>query len=228
MLLITAMDRQLFITEDGSPSFMIHGKNVTYHSRFGALQESMHVFINAGLKPLIGKPETLFVFEMGFGTGLNAFLTAQQAQQGRKNVHYSAVELFPLAESEMNEMVLSNMFSQPHDLQLMKAIHKADWEKDTLINTYFTLNKKNIDLLRYTFANPVHLVFFDAFDPMEQPELWTTEVFKKLYDAMLADGILVTYCCKGQVRRNLKEAGFYVEKIPGPPGKREITRAYRK
>lgn len=213
------MNRKVIITEDGSPTVFLPEKQVTYHSIHGAIQESNFIFIEAGLKPLLHQYDTLHIFEMGFGTGLNALLTLQQATRFQQKIEYHTVELFPLTLEEV--MKLGYQYTNHF------VLHQCPWEEEVKINKYFRLFKTQQSLLDYTTARYSHFVYFDAFDPEVQPELWTEEIFKKIYDFMLPNGIFVTYCSKGSVRRSMLSVGFSVEKLPGPPGKREIMRACR-
>jgi len=220
------MERKVIITKDGSHSISIPEMNVTYHSIHGAIQESKHVFIEAGLRyasELFNRLGPLHILEVGFGTGLNALLTLIEADKIKMNVHYSALELYPLTQQEYNflnycealNVSLQNVFEQ---------LHECVWEKEAHILPNFSLFKTNQSLLNFTTDQFYDLVYFDAFAPSSQPELWTKQVFEKLYAMMSSNGILVTYCSKGDVRRAMQSAGFAVEKIPGPVGKREMIR----
>lgn len=221
------MQRQPVITKDGSHTISIPEMNVTYHSHHGAIQESMHVYINAGLKYISEtlKATEICIFEMGFGTGLNALLTLMEAEKNQLTIHYTTVELFPLL---VDEIILLNYCEQLHrkDLEpVFQQLHQCDWEKDISITPFFTLHKIKNSLQDFTASKPQNLIFYDAFAPSAQPELWTKETFEKLYQILLPGGILVTYCSKSDVRRAMQAAGFIVEKIQGPRGKREMVRA---
>lgn len=214
------MLREIILTKDGSHSVSIPEMNVTYHSVHGAVQESMHVFIHAGFHYIkdIFPSGPVHILEIGFGTGLNALLTLQEAATLQRPVHYTSLELFPLEERQALEL---NYASQPY----FTALHTSNWEEDVQLSPFFTLHKKRSSLLDFSSGPRFHLVYFDAFAPVAQPELWTREVFEKLQNALLPSGALVTYCSKGDVRRAMQAAGFKVEKIAGPPGKREMVRA---
>lgn len=216
----------MIITKDGSHTISIPERNVTYHSTYGAIQESKHVFIEAGLHYLMDqfKPTIFEVFEMGFGTGLNTFLTAIEAKRQVVKIHYTAVEQFPLTDDEVKSL---NYTEQLQHEDLFQKIHDYEWEKDIIISEHFTLQKKKADLLSFSSVETFNLIYYDAFAPRAQPELWTKEVFEKLFHLLQPDGILVTYCSKGDVRRAMIAAGFIVKKLPGPPGKREILRAIK-
>ena len=211
------MKREIITTKDGSKSISIPEQNVTYHSIHGALQESNHVFIEAGLRPLLNQLETIHIFEMGFGTGLNALLSLQIAITHQQKINYTAVELFPLTIEEASALNYTH--------ESFMQLHQCDWEKDNELNRYFTLHKTNGSLLNYSTNKTIHLIYFDAFAPAAQPELWTKDIFDKLYSILAVNGVLVTYCSKGSVKRAMLEAGFSVEKIPGALHKREMIRA---
>lgn len=205
------MKRELLVTADGSHTIAIPDMNVTYHSTHGAIQESMHVFIHAGLQAI--QAPAIRIFEMGFGTGLNALLTLQYATTP---VYYYAVEQFPLTAQEIE------------GLNYGTDLHQYPWNKDVKISEKFTLHKAHASLLDVSpVVQPFHLIYYDAFAPASQPELWSVAVFEKLYSLLEPGGMLVTYCSKGDVRRAMLAAGFNVEKLAGPPGKREMLRAVR-
>jgi tRNA U34 5-methylaminomethyl-2-thiouridine-forming methyltransferase MnmC len=221
------MLREVQITSDGSATIAIPEQHVTYHSIHGAIQESKHVFIEAGLKPMLNKFEAIHLFEMGFGTGLNALLTLQHALRLNQKIVYTTVELFPLL---MNEVLQLNYAEQLHARDLKKyflQMHECEWEKDIELHPLFVLHKSNISLTDLILSKQFHLIYFDAFAPSFQPELWTEVIFKKLYAVLETNGMLVTYCSKGDVRRAMLSAGFKVEKLKGPPGKREMIRAVK-
>ena len=222
------MKRLIQSTSDGSQTIFVPEMRVTYHSTFGAVQESRHVFIDAGLKPLIKTKEVINVFEMGFGTGLNALMTFQQSVKLQQKIYYCTVELYPLAEEEYSGLnfaiPLQDELLQPYFLHL----HESDWEKDTSIGSSFCLHKSRIGIEEFSAIRLLDLIYYDAFDPAVQPALWTEAIFKKLFSMLLPGGILVTYSSKGAVRRAMLAAGFSIEKLKGPPGKREITRAIKK
>jgi tRNA U34 5-methylaminomethyl-2-thiouridine-forming methyltransferase MnmC len=218
------MKREIITTSDGSHTVQVPEMNVTYHSHHGAIQESMHVFINAGLlyqaDRLTGTQ--LCIFEMGFGTGLNAFLTALEAEKSNIEIHYTAVEQYPLSSEEA---VALNYAENLGNKKLFEDLHLCEWNKNVSLRKHFILRKEHSSLLSYSPTESFDLIYYDAFAPAAQPELWTEAVFKKLVDMLLPGGILVTYCSKGDVRRAMMAAGFIIEKIPGPKGKREMVRA---
>ena len=230
------MKRSLIITKDGSHTVSIPEMNVSYHSLHGAIQESRHVFIEQGLDFFLNNNPTadIQVLEMGFGTGLNALLTLVEAGPNL-NIHYMAIELFPLTIEEANLLNYCEQIKRQDLLPLFKKMHRCDWETDIAINPFFTIHKLMLSLLtikdsKFTYHNFLSpdIIYFDAFAPAAQPELWTKGVFEMLYAILKNKGILVTYCSKGEVRRAMQAAGFIVEKVPGPTGKREIVRALKK
>ncbi len=211
------MKRTIFITADGSPSISIEKMGVTYHSKYGAIAESMHVYINAGLMPLLNKHETINIFEMGFGTGINAYLSLLEATKNKQMIYYETVELNPL---ELKEIVLLN--ENIRDKNFVK-LHEANWNNSIKITDYFTLHKLNKTLETYFTTQQFHLIYFDAFSPANQPELWTTEIFKQMFSILLPAGVLVTYSSQSQARRNMQAAGFTVKKFGGIFGKRDCV-----
>ncbi|MEO8404637.1 MAG: tRNA (5-methylaminomethyl-2-thiouridine)(34)-methyltransferase MnmD [Chitinophagaceae bacterium] len=220
------MDREIILTEDGSHTVSVPEMNVTYHSVHGAIQESMHVFIDAGFRQFSDQAE-LRIFEMGFGTGLNALLTLIEAEKTKQQIDYTSIELFPLQAKEIGKLNYCGQLNCKDLEPVFTQLHQCDWEKEIQITEHFTLQKLNTSLSAFnpSTLQPFHLIYYDAFAPSAQPELWTTEIFEKLYNLLNNKGALVTYCSKGGVRRAMKAAGFAIEKIPGPPYKREMVRA---
>ena len=218
------MERKIVITGDGSHSIAIPELHITYHSIHGAIQESKHVFIDAGLKYLLGNsvPNPFNIFEMGFGTGLNAFLTAIEAKNQKIKIQYTAVERFPITPAEAVSLNYPDVLDHAG---LFHTIHESKWNEAITINEYFTLKKVEANLLNFSSSQDFNLVYYDAFAPGAQPELWTKDIFEKLFHMLELNGVLVTYCSKGDVRRAMVAAGFAVKKMPGPPGKREMLRA---
>lgn len=219
------MEREIQITGDGSATIAIPEMQVTYHSRHGAIQESMHVFIEAGLKPLLHHYETLHIFEMGFGTGLNALLTVLCAQEKQQKISYEAVEAYPLEPALAEKLNYHEQLQQSQVKATLNTLHTAPWGQPIPLSPWFTLHKHNSTLANLSIGQRFHLIYYDAFAPSAQPELWTVEIFTQLFNLLREGGVLVTYCSKGNVRRAMQTAGFLVEKIPGPPGKREMVRA---
>lgn len=216
--------RELQETADGSHTLFIPQMDEHYHSVNGAVQESRHVFIEAGLHHQDKKDIT--VFEIGFGTGLNAFLTLLDAEDKNCKIDYYSVELYPL-EPEIVQALNYGELICPEKKDLFYALHAAAWDKTEYITDYFTLHKIHGDNNNCLLPDDIDLVYFDAFAPDKQPEMWNQEIFDKLYAHMSEGGILTTYCAKGVVRRVMQKAGYSVERIPGPPGKREMLRAIK-
>lgn len=221
------MERKIIQTRDGSHTISIPEMNVTYHSIHGAIRESRHVFIEAGLHYLINQStnQPISLFEMGFGTGLNAFLTAIESEKLRKQIHYTTIDQFPLSIAETNSLNYTAILS---DKDLFQKIQDSNWEEDVMLSDFFTLRKEENNLINYSTNQPFNLIYYDAFAPSAQPELWTKEVFEKMHHLLKPNGIVVTYCSKGDVRRAMIAAGFEVKKLTGPPGKREMLRAVKK
>lgn len=219
-------NRKIILTEDGSSSLFVPELNEQYHSVHGAIQESMHVFIQAGLA-FVSNNKTVNVFEVGFGTGLNALLTYQYCLKNDLKAVYHSVEKYPLPMGEVEQLNYPQQINTEGMEEYFNKIHQANWNQQVMINSNFSLLKTQADLRTFVPPRNYHLVYFDAFGPDKQPDLWTVTVFKQLYGCLLKGGVLVTYSAKGTVRRSLIEVGFKVERIPGPPGKREMIRAIK-
>jgi tRNA U34 5-methylaminomethyl-2-thiouridine-forming methyltransferase MnmC len=203
--------------------------NVTYHSIHGAIQESRHVFIEAGFKAVMAlkAARRIHIFEMGFGTGLNALLTLIESEKQEGIIYYETVEDFPMDNEQSRSLNYCDKL-QRNDLRIrFEQLHTCEWEKEIPITPNFIFKKTRVNLLNFETSKTFELIYFDAFDPNSQPELWTEEVFNKMFSILNPDGILVTYSSKGDVRRAMQSAGFSIDKIPGPPGKREMVRARR-
>lgn len=210
-------------TADGSNTLFVPQLDEHYHSVKGALTESEHIFIRMGLEhsPLT----SLRLLEIGFGTGLNAFLTLLAAERLNKSIHYTGIELYPLEENTLKQLDYPTAICKEREEDYYR-LHSCKWEQDNRITDNFTLHKIKGDFTKYRFTGTYDLVYFDAFAPEKQAEMWTQELFNSLYVIMSKGGILTTYCAKGIIRRMLQSAGFTVERLPGPPqGKREILRA---
>ena len=217
---------QLVETKDGSQTILNSELGSTYHSRHGALTESKHVFVDKGLRKLIeGRVTDITLLEMGFGTGLNALLTFHESETNSIKIQYHALELFPVPESVWRAYQLPKEVDGLYSI--FESMHSAKWNEPIALNDQFKLTKHQVSLLDFESEVKFNLVYFDAFEPETQPELWTEEVFQKLFLMIQEGGVLTTYCCKGYVRRNMIAAGFVVEKVPGPPGKREMIVAQR-
>ncbi|MGB0886594.1 MAG: tRNA (5-methylaminomethyl-2-thiouridine)(34)-methyltransferase MnmD [Vicingaceae bacterium] len=218
--------RELKITADGSHTLFIPELDETYHSTHGAIQEAKHVFIEAGLNYIDEKK--LNILEIGFGTGLNAFLTMLEANRMKLKVNYFSLEAFPLDIEIINQLNYNKeLSSKAKEIQLFNKLHFVAWERLEEITTNFSLKKQKIALAEFIPNEKFDLIFFDAFGPRVQPEMWTKEIFENMYNSLNENGVLVTYCAKGSVKRTIKEVGFKLESIPGPPGKREMSRAIK-
>jgi tRNA U34 5-methylaminomethyl-2-thiouridine-forming methyltransferase MnmC len=217
------------ITQDGSHTLAIPELNVTYHSRHGAILESKHVFITEGLKEFtlgFNNP-VVRILEMGLGTGLNALLTLIENEHLKRTIHYTGLELFPLHHTEIMALNYCSQLNRDDLFTVFEKMHTSEWEKDIEVVPGFILHKKQQSLPGYFTAEKYQVIYFDAFAPLAQPELWAGPVFEKMYAMLDETGILVTYCSKGEVRRTMQAAGFIVHKRPGPPGKREMVRAFK-
>ena len=210
-------------TADGSYTLYVPELDEHYHSVKGALTESQHIFIDMGLKhSSVLAPRIL---EIGLGTGLNCFLTLLNAEESRRTIHYTGIERYPLDMDIIKRLDYPKLVGKGHETDY-RAIHEALWEEDTALSPWFTLHKIKGDFTQYALEKGYDIIYFDAFAPEKQPEMWEQSLFDKLYQVLNDGGILTTYCAKGVVRRMLQAAGFVVERLPGPPGgKREMVRA---
>ncbi|MCC8174441.1 MAG: tRNA (5-methylaminomethyl-2-thiouridine)(34)-methyltransferase MnmD [Odoribacter sp.] len=214
--------REFLITEDGSHTLYVPELKEHYHSTYGAIQESKHVYIDAGLNHL--KKSAISILEAGFGTGLNALLSLLYAQEKEIKINYHSIEKYPLTQEEFNLLNYENFFSKDNSAYL-KKLHTVEWEKETEITPSFTLHKYKKDFREVDFNEKFDLVFYDAFNPDVQPHLWSKEVLSNFYKALKLGGILTTYCVKGEIKKHLRNLGFTIERLPGPPGKRHMLRA---
>ena len=218
----------LITTADGSNSLISNQFLVAYHSQHGAIQESNHVFIEAGFLAQYQKNHLIKVLEIGFGTGLNALMTYIEAQKLQVNVAYSTLEPYPISWSLAKKLNYLSIFKAKRNSVVFQQMHCHSFDEWHSIDKDFRFRKINADASTFSSHNLYNLIYFDAFAPETQPELWTEDVFRRLYNMMDNEGILVTYCAKGAVKRTLKKVGFEVEALPGPPGKREMTRAIKR
>ncbi len=216
------MEVNIQTTADGSQTLFVPALDEHYHSVKGALTESLHIFIHSGLNECtVSEPRIL---EVGFGTALNAFLTLVEAEKGR-TIHYTSLEKYPLPMEIIDKMEYTK-FVDSSFAPYYKSIHSSSWNEWNCITPHFHLRKIETDLTSLMFKEQYDIVYFDAFAPEKQPEMWTQDIMNRIYDCLAPGGIFVTYCAKGAVRRMLQTAGFRTERIPGPPGgKREILRA---
>lgn len=217
----SAPKHEIITTADGSSSLYLPHLDETYHSRHGAVQESLHVFIRNGLDDAFAQGRSqMRVLEVGFGTGLNALLALQWTDVRKVAMHYFTVEPFILPLE-----TLAQLHYDANDQERFLQLHQAPWNEDVELFPTFTLKKLEGRLGEVDLPNDVDVVFYDAFGPRAQSDMWSVELFALLFARLQPGGVLVTYCAKGQVRRDLQTAGFVTERLPGPPGKREMLRA---
>jgi tRNA U34 5-methylaminomethyl-2-thiouridine-forming methyltransferase MnmC len=217
------LKREIITTGDGSKTIQIMDWQEQYHSKHGAIQEAYHVFIKSGLD--LFKDQKIQILEIGFGTGLNAFITLIEFEKRNLQIKYTGVEAYPVSNEELEQLnYLEELksLSRKDDFDLM---HSAPWGQEIEIAKNFSLNKQQKFFKEIDALNTYDLIYFDAFGARVQPELWTVEIFQIMFNAMRIGGYLVTYAAKGSVRRAMLEVGFLVERLPGPPGKREMLRA---
>jgi len=213
---------ELKITEDGSHTLFVPELNEHYHSTHGAIQEAMHVYLNAGFNFCSQNP--IHILEIGFGTGLNCFLTLLEAQKQNRTVFYHSIELYPIKKEHIQSLNYTDQIENS-DKDLFLKLHKTEWDREVKITSNFTLSKLQGDLREFNSPTIYDLIYFDAFAPDIQPELWTQDIFNKLYKHLRPDAILTTYSTKGVIKRAMRSAGFEVKRLPGPPGKRQMLRA---
>ncbi len=211
----------IFETGDGSHSILSEKFGVTYHSKHGAIQETQHVFIKHGLKSKLGTSHSISILEIGFGTGLNALMTLLEIKDLSIQVDYHTYEAYPISMETAKQLNYPKLLGI--DSKKFLIMHEIDFEKEHLIsnNFHFTKYKKSFDTIG--FVNQFDIIYFDAYGPGQQPELWDKPLMEKMFLALKKDGILTTYCAQGAFKRNLKAVGFTVQTVPGPPGKREMT-----
>ncbi len=215
---------EIQLTADGSQTLYVPEIDEHYHSVNGAIQESQHVYIETGL--LHCNKKELNILEFGFGTGLNAFLTAIESEKRGLKINYTSIEKYPLPASITNQLNYTSKFPEK-DHFLFKNIHDCDWEIPARITDYFSIQKIKSDFSAFNPSLQYDLIYYDAFAPDKQPEVWSQEIFNTIYANTKPEGILTTYCAKGNIRRMLQSSGFTVERLPGPPGKREMLRAVK-
>lgn len=219
------MKRRIITTEDGSKTIQIEDWDEQYHSKHGAVQEAYHVFIEHGLR--LFKNESINLLEIGFGTGLNALITLLEAPRQQLSIDYVGVEAFPVSKQEVDALDYCQQLDANDQQEVFQKMHSSPWEETISITSDFSLLKQKKDFKEIDEENLFNLIYFDAFGARVQPELWTEEIFLKMYHALKRNGVLVTYAAKGSVRRAMQAVGFTVERLPGPPGKREMLRAIK-
>jgi tRNA U34 5-methylaminomethyl-2-thiouridine-forming methyltransferase MnmC len=223
--MIDGIDFEFLITADGSHTIRNKNLDVTYHSRHGAIKESMHVFINAGLQYMMAKKNRLKIFELGFGTGLNALLTLLETERSELYVDYTGIDTNPLPVGAIEQMNYPVLLENKANDGILKNMHTIPFNEVNTISGKFNLTRINSGFEAFNSIETFDLIYYDAFAPNAQPELWTQEIFEKIKGMMNEGGCLVTYCSKSDVRRAMQAAGLTVSKLPGPPGKREMIRA---
>ena len=212
---------KLIATKDASHTLFSEIYKEHYHSVYGALDESYHIFIKAGLRQI--KKDNISIFEMGFGTGLNAFLSLLESEKQNLNIVYTTIEKHPVPASIYRQL----NYAKEQEKELFLKLHQADWQSKQIITPFFSLIKTEGSILNYQHQNYYDLIYYDAFSPEIQPDLWSEDIFLRIYEKLNKGGILMTYTVKGTVKRALKSVGFKIEKLPGPIGKREILKAYK-
>ncbi len=220
------MKREIIITEDGSTSIHLPDWNENYHSKHGAIQEARHVFIKNGLALFDNQPVS--ILEIGFGTGLNAIITYLESEKNHQKIDYFGVEAFPVSSEEIEMMNYMQQLNASNSQETFEKMHQSVWEEKVELSAHFSITKRKQFFNDIIDQNCIDLIYFDAFGYRVQPELWSTEIFHKMFDALKPNGILVTYAARGVVKRSMIEVGFTVEKLAGPPGKREMFRARKK
>lgn len=219
------MQREIITTADGSKTIRITDWDEQYHSKHGAIQEAYHVFIKYGLHAF-QNPEVK-ILEIGFGTGLNALITLLEASKSNTKVMYYGVEAYPISKEELSQLNYITELNVQDFGEQFNQMHGSPWEVEVAISNDFLLHKKQCDFKEISYENCMDLIYFDAFGARVQPELWTADIFTIMFKALKKNGILVTYAAKGSVRRAMQAVGFKVERLPGPPGKREMLRAIK-
>ncbi len=221
------MDRIIEISGDGSHTLFVPALDEHYHSTRGAVQEAMHVYLQAGLQRC--DKQEVQLLEIGFGTGLNAFLTLLDTEASGKTIHYTALEKYPIGIEQARELNYSDIIAPSHAEEFTR-LHEAAWNEWAAITPSFKLNKRKHDVTRpevFPSDTLFDVIYFDAFGPEKQPDMWTRDIFERIHAQSWEGAVLTTYCAKGSVRRMLQEIGYRVERLPGPPGKREMLHAIK-
>lgn len=219
------MKREVIITSDGSSTIHLPEWNEQYHSKHGAIQEAIHVFIKSGLDLFANK--SISILEIGFGTGLNSFITFLEAEKRNLVVDYVGVEAYPVTLEEINKLNYVSELNAEENAEIFQNIHHQKWGEKNEILKNFHLTKRQQFFNEIKDENAFDLIYFDAFGARVQPELWTEDIFNIMFKSLKKEGVLVTYSAKGSVRRAMQSVGFTVERLPGPPGKREMLRAIK-
>lgn len=217
------MEREIIRTKDGSTTIHIKDWDECYHSKHGAIQEAQHVFIKNGLA--LYQNQSVSILEIGFGTGLNAFITYLESKKLDLEINYVGVEAYPVSISELSAMNYVSELNADDKSAIFNLFHESNWGEKLVIDPFFSITKRQQFFEEITDCEQYDLIYFDAFGYRVQPDLWSTSIFKKMHAALRPGGKLVTYAARGVVKRSMIEVGFAVEKLPGPPGKREMFRA---
>ena len=220
------MKREIIKTLDGSTTIHLQEWDECYHSKHGAIQEAKHVFIKNGLNLFEGNPVS--ILEIGFGTGLNAFITFLESNIKNQKINYVGVEAYPVEAREVLEMNYVEELDADTYKDVFQKMHECEWNQKTQISPDYSLTKRKQFFDEINDFEIFDLIYFDAFGYRVQPELWSIEIFQKMYNSLKQNGVLVTYAARGVVKRNMISVGFTVEKLAGPPGKREMFRAFKK
>jgi tRNA U34 5-methylaminomethyl-2-thiouridine-forming methyltransferase MnmC len=220
------LKREIIQTLDGSTTIHLQEWDECYHSKHGAIQEAQHVFIKNGLSLFQNKQ--ISILEIGFGTGLNAFITFLEASKMNQSIDYVGVEAYPISAEEVVSMNYVDELNASNESPVFKKMHESNWEEKIVLRNDFTLTKRKQFFEEIDDFEKFDLIYFDAFGYRVQPELWSTAIFEKMYNALKPNSVLVTYAARGVVKRSMIEVGFTVEKLAGPPGKREMFRARKK
>ena len=220
------MERKIIVTADGSSTIHLPEWDENYHSKHGAIQEAKHVFIKSGLS-LFSEQKTS-ILEIGFGTGLNSFITFLEAPKRNLIIDYVGVEAYPVAAAEIEKLNYVSELNAEEFTKVFSEMHEQEWDVRNILSSNFSLTKRKQFFHEIKDENRFDLIYFDAFGARVQPELWTEEIFEAMYKSLKNGGVLVTYCAKGSVRRAMLKVGFSIEKLAGPPGKREMLRATKK
>lgn len=218
------MEREIRFTSDGSTTIFLPELNESYHSKHGAIQEAYHVFIHNGLELFQGK-DSVSILEMGFGTGLNAFITFLESKKMMQNIEYVGIEAYPVSVDEWAEMNYVSQLNSTENFSYFKMMHEILWDEKYEISNNFKLTKRKQFFEDIDDVDQYDLIYFDAFGFTAQPEVWSEEIFKKMYLALRNNGVLVTYACRTSIKNAMLNSGFSIEKLPGAPGKREMLRA---
>jgi len=220
------LKREIITTDDGSVTIFLPEMQEAYHSKFGAIQEAKHVFIQNGLHLMQHQP--LSILEIGFGTGLNTFITFLESVKNKQTISYTGVEAYPVEPEHSALLNYAEQLESPQYHETFNLMHSCPWDTEIKLNNNFSLTKRKQFFEDIEDEDKYDLIYFDAFGYPSQPHLWSEDIFRRMYNALKVNGILVTYACRSVIKNNMKAAGFITTKLPGPPGKREMLRAIKK